>query len=52
MACGKTQLNTAFDGELCRAVDEVERSQGSAALITIGGEEKFYSDGLGLERLR
>ena len=31
-----------------QALDEVERSSGPAGLVTMGGEEKFYSNGLDL----
>ncbi|MFT5209479.1 MAG: enoyl-CoA hydratase/carnithine racemase [Flavobacterium sp.] len=52
MDYGENRWNTRFVDELSMALDEVERSEGPAALITIGGEEKFYSNGLDLEWLR
>ncbi|MFT7686428.1 MAG: enoyl-CoA hydratase/carnithine racemase [Candidatus Azotimanducaceae bacterium] len=49
MDYGENRWNTRFINELSDALDEVEHSDGPAALVTIGGEEKFYSNGLDLD---
>ena len=48
MQGGENRFNPSFIGEMNRALFEVERSAGPAALVTVGGEEKFYSNGLDL----
>jgi enoyl-CoA hydratase/carnithine racemase len=48
MVAGENRFNGDFIEGLNRALDEVERSQGPAALVTTG-EGKFYSNGLDLE---
>jgi enoyl-CoA hydratase/carnithine racemase len=48
MRGGENRFNPSFIGEMNRALDQVEQSSGSAALVTVGGEEKFYSNGLDL----
>ena len=48
MNAGENRFNRPFLNELTAALDEVERSSGPAALVTTGGEEKFYSNGLDL----
>ena len=48
MQGGENRFNPSFIGGMNRALDEVERSTGPAALVTVGGEEKFYSNGLDL----
>jgi len=48
MAAGENRFNGKFVEEVNRALIEVERSQGPAALVTTG-EGKFYSNGLDLE---
>lgn len=48
MQSGENRFNRPFLDELNRALDEVERSAGPAALVTTGGAEKFYSNGLDL----
>jgi enoyl-CoA hydratase/carnithine racemase len=48
MRGGENRFNPSFIGEMNRALDQVERSTGPAALVTVGGEEKFYSNGLDL----
>ncbi|NWF55893.1 MAG: enoyl-CoA hydratase/isomerase family protein [Syntrophaceae bacterium] len=48
MRGGENRFNPSFIGEVNRALDEVERSTGPAALVSVGGEEKFYSNGLDL----
>ncbi len=48
MRSGENRFNDPFVDALEQAVNEVERSDGPAALVTIG-EEKFYSNGLDLD---
>jgi enoyl-CoA hydratase/carnithine racemase len=48
MQGGENRFNPSFIGDMNWALDEVERSTGPAALVTVGGEEKFYSNGLDL----
>ena len=48
MQGGENRFNPSFIAEMNQALDEVERSSGPAALVTVGGEEKFYSNGLDL----
>jgi enoyl-CoA hydratase/carnithine racemase len=48
MRGGENRFNPSFIGEMTEALDQVERSTGPAALVTVGGEEKFYSNGLDL----
>ena len=48
MQSGENRFNPSFIGEMNQALDQVERSTGPAALVTVGGEEKFYSNGLDL----
>jgi enoyl-CoA hydratase/carnithine racemase len=48
MNAGENRFNRAFLDAINAALDEVERSAGAAALVTTGGEEKFYSNGLDL----
>jgi enoyl-CoA hydratase/carnithine racemase len=50
MRSGENRFNRDFLTELNGALDEVEASDGPAALVTIG-EERFYSNGLDLEWL-
>jgi enoyl-CoA hydratase/carnithine racemase len=45
---GENRFNRPFLDAFSHALDEVERSSGPAALVTTGGEEKFYSNGLDL----
>jgi enoyl-CoA hydratase/carnithine racemase len=47
MRDGENRFNQPFLDELAAALDEVEASQGPAALVTTG-EGKFYSNGLDL----
>lgn len=47
MRAGENRFNPAFFDALGNALDEVERSGGPAALVTVG-EDKFYSNGLDL----
>ena len=48
MDAGENRWNTTFVRELSKALDEVEASEGPAALITTSSSEKFYSNGLDL----
>jgi len=48
MQAGENRFNPSFIQAANQALDEVERSSGPAGLVTIGGEEKFYSNGLDL----
>lgn len=48
MNAGENRFNRGFIDALSGALDEVERSSGPAALVTTGGTEKFYSNGLDL----
>jgi enoyl-CoA hydratase/carnithine racemase len=48
MNSGENRFNPLFINGMNRALDEIERSSGPAGLVTIGGEEKFYSNGLDL----
>jgi enoyl-CoA hydratase/carnithine racemase len=48
MQAGENRLNNTFIEAMDQALDAVEKSSGPAALITTGGEEKFYSNGLDL----
>jgi Delta3-Delta2-enoyl-CoA isomerase len=47
MQSGENRFNRPFLDALNGALDEVERSSGAAALVTVG-EDKFYSNGLDL----
>ncbi len=48
MQAGENRLNNPFIDAMNQALDGVEKSSGAAALVTTGGEEKFYSNGLDL----
>jgi enoyl-CoA hydratase/carnithine racemase len=48
MNSGENRFNPLFINGMNQALDEVEQSSGPAGLVTIGGEEKFYSNGLDL----
>jgi enoyl-CoA hydratase/carnithine racemase len=48
MQAGENRLNRTFIDAMNQALDAVEKSSGPAALVTTGGEEKFYSNGLDL----
>jgi len=49
MQAGENRFNRPFITALNEALDTVEASSGPAALVTTGGTEKFYSNGLDLE---
>lgn len=46
---GENRWNTTFVREVAAALDEVEASEGTAALLTRSANEKFFSNGLDLE---
>lgn len=46
---GENRWNTTFVREFAKALDEVEASEGPAALVTTSAMEKFFSNGLDLE---
>ncbi len=48
MRSGQNLFNRMFVDAMNEALDSVEKSSSPAALVTIGGEEKFYSNGLDL----
>ena len=48
MQSGENRFNRPFIEAMNQALDTVEKSGGPAALVTVGGEEKFYSNGLDL----
>lgn len=49
---GENRWNTAFVRAFSEALDEVEYSEGPAALMTRSANEKFFSNGLDLEWLQ
>jgi enoyl-CoA hydratase/carnithine racemase len=51
MQAGENRFNRPFLDALNHALDTVEATSGSAALVTTGGQEKFYSTGLDLDWL-
>jgi enoyl-CoA hydratase/carnithine racemase len=51
MQAGENRFAPPFLGALNGALDTVEAFRGPAALVTVGGEEKFYSTGLDLDWL-
>lgn len=48
---GENRWNTTFVREFAKTLDEVEDSEGPAALVTTSASEKFFSNGLDLEWL-
>ncbi|MBI5572098.1 MAG: enoyl-CoA hydratase/isomerase family protein [Desulfomonile tiedjei] len=48
MRSGENRFNRIFIDAMNEALDVVEKSDGAAALVTVGGEDKFYSNGLDL----
>lgn len=48
MGEGENRFNRPFLDSMSKALDEVEAAGGPAALVTVGGEPKFYSNGLDL----
>jgi enoyl-CoA hydratase/carnithine racemase len=51
MQAGENRFNRQFVDGMNAALDAVEASSGPAALVTVGGQEKFYSNGLDLDWL-
>lgn len=49
MAADENRWNTTFTRAVVQALDEVEASEGPAALVTASDNAKFYSNGLDLE---
>lgn len=49
MNADENRWNTTFVREFSQALDEVEQSQGPAALITQSASDKFFSNGLDLD---
>jgi enoyl-CoA hydratase/carnithine racemase len=49
MTAGENRWNTSLVRQLDAALDEVEASEGPAALVTASGDQKFFSNGLDLE---
>lgn len=48
---GENRWNTTFVRAFAKALDEVEGSEGPAALVTASADEKFFSNGLDLQWL-
>ncbi|MGH7803209.1 MAG: enoyl-CoA hydratase-related protein [Candidatus Binatia bacterium] len=51
MNAGENRFNRPFVDAMSAALDEIEGSSGAAALVTTGGDPKFYSNGLDLSWL-
>jgi enoyl-CoA hydratase/carnithine racemase len=51
MQAGENRFNRPFLDAVNAALDTVEASSGPAALVTVGGQEKFFSTGLDLDWL-
>lgn len=49
MTVGENRWNTTFVRAIDAAFDEIEASDGPAALVTVSSNEKFFSNGLDLE---
>ena len=49
MTDGQNRWNTTFVRAFAEAIDEVEASDGPAALVTTSANEKFFSNGLDLD---
>ena len=45
----ENRWNTTFVRKICAAIDEIETSQGPAALVTTSSNSKFFSNGLDLD---
>ena len=45
----ENRWNTKFVRTISEAIDEIESSQGAAALVTISSSSKFFSNGLDLD---
>lgn len=48
---GENRWNTTFTRAMAEVLDEVEASEGAAAMVTVSADEKFFSNGLDLEWL-
>ncbi len=48
MRNGENRFNRTFIEAMNKALDDVEKSTGPAALVTVGEDEKYYSNGLDL----
>ena len=48
MTAGENRWNTTFVRAIAAALDEVEASDGPAALVTMSDDPKFFSNGLDL----
>lgn len=48
MRSGENRFNRTFVEAMNEALDAVEKSSSPTALVTVGGEDKFYSNGLDL----
>ncbi len=48
MQSGENRFNRTFVEGMNEALDAVEKSSSPTALVTVGGEDKFYSNGLDL----
>ncbi len=51
MTEGENRWNTTFTRAWAKALDEIEASEGPAALVTTSANEKFFSNGLDLDWL-
>ncbi|MCB1683769.1 MAG: enoyl-CoA hydratase/isomerase family protein, partial [Pseudomonadales bacterium] len=49
MTAGENRWNTSFVRAFAKALDEVEASEGPAALVTTSASGKFFSNGLDLD---
>ncbi len=49
MSAGENRWNTTFTRAFDAALDEVDKSSGPAALVTVSADRKFFSNGLDLE---
>jgi enoyl-CoA hydratase/carnithine racemase len=52
MNAGENRWNTTFVRAFAEVLDDVEKSTGSAALVTTAASEKFFSNGLDLDWVR
>ena len=49
MTAGENRWNTTFVRAVAEALDEIEGSDGPAALVTTSSDPKFFSNGLDLD---
>ena len=52
MDAGENRWNTSFVRAWAEAIDEIEASEGAAALVTTSSDPKFFSNGLDLDWIR